>query len=84
MFLAERTSVARLAQQVARIDVLEMLIGVERKRVEEARAAAVAVTEKAARVDVLQAQLEAERKRAEEWKVAATARRSWWPFRRSA
>jgi hypothetical protein len=86
---AERATAARVALQAAKVDVLEMLIEQERKRVEEVSAA------ERQRVEEVR---ETERQRVEEWKAvadrfathaeklaeAAEARRGWWPWRRRA
>jgi len=66
-----RTTIAALTTKASHADVLEALLEAERKRAVEVK--------------------EAERQRAEDlkaerdrWHQAATARRSWWPWRRSA
>jgi hypothetical protein len=73
----ERARAAALSLQAAQVEVLKTLLDTERKRIEEVR--------------------ETERQRVEEWKavadrfaaqteqmLTAQARRSWWPWRRSA
>jgi hypothetical protein len=96
----ERATAARLALQAAKVDVLEMLIEQERKRVEEVRNTERKHSEdwKAATVDplkgtieALKSALEAEKRRSSElsdnrdrWYTMATERRSWFPWRRRA
>jgi len=85
----ERATAARLALQAAKVDVLEMLIEQERKRVEEWRASTIDPLK--GTIEALKSALEAEKRRSSEvsdnrdqWYAMATERRGWWPWRRRA
>ena len=66
------------------VTVLEARISELQAEMKEARATIETLSTKAGRVDVLDALLEATRQDRDRWHAEATARRGWWPWRRSA
>jgi hypothetical protein len=91
----ERTRSATLALQAAQVDALNAVLEAERRRVEDLKAErdrwAAQTDPLKTTIEALKASLDAERGRLSElreerdrWRTAATARRSWWPWRRSA
>ncbi len=91
----ERTRSAALALQAAHVNVLNSVLEVERRRVEDLKAErdrwAAQTDPHRTTIEVLKAALDAEKERLSElredrdrWRTAAAARRSWWPWRRSA
>jgi hypothetical protein len=91
----ERTRSAALALQAAQVDALNAVLEAERRRVEDLKAErdrwAAQTDPLKTTIEALKASLDAERGRLSElreerdrWRTAATARRSWWPWRRSA
>jgi len=66
------------------VEMLEARVAELQAEARQDRATITALTARASRADTLEALLDAAQRDRDRWHAEATARRSWWPWRRSA